>query len=137
MRIVSCIYLALLFVTGAAAAAQEKSQGAPAEFYGKWSGSWEGMGSSGGFELTLEKPTEKAAGGRVAVSGEPAYKAELKTLAFDGNKLTATYEFPPDPQLEVELSATFESGTAKGGWIVREKAGASEVASGTWTVSRK
>jgi hypothetical protein len=51
--------------------------------------------------------------------------------------MTATYDFPPDDQMEVELAATFEGTSAKGTWTVRQKADKSEVATGTWTVTRK
>jgi hypothetical protein len=136
MRTCWSVAAVLLMMAAVSLVGQDKSQGAPAELLGLWSGSWEGMGSSGGFELTLEKPKEGAAGGRVSVTGEPTYKAELKTLAFDGKKMTATYDFPPDDQMEIMLSATFDATTAKGTWSARQKAGGSEVASGSWTVSR-
>ncbi|HET7220099.1 MAG TPA: hypothetical protein VFJ02_18715 [Vicinamibacterales bacterium] len=130
--------LVLVLLGAGSVVAQEKPEGgAPADLYGTWSGSWEGGGSSGGFELTLEKPKEKAAGGRVAVTGEPTYNAEFKTLSFDGRKMTAIYDFPPDDQLEVVLNATFDGSSAKGTWTVRQKPGASEVATGTWAVARK
>jgi hypothetical protein len=105
------------------------------DFFGVWSGTWEGSGS-GGFELTLEKGKDDAPGGRVSVTGEPTYKATLKTLAFDNQKMSATYDFPADDRLEVALAATFDGNTAKGTWTVRDKSG-SEVASGTWTVTKK
>jgi hypothetical protein len=73
----------------------------------------------------------------VVVTGEPAYSAATKTLKIDGNKLTASYDFPPDPSLEVVLAAAFEGDTLKGTWIVRTKADGGEVASGTWTVKKK
>lgn len=137
MRTVARLCIALVLIAGAAPIAQETSRGAPAELHGTWSGSWEGMGSSGGFEVTLEKPKENAAGGRVAVTGEPTYNAEFKRLRFEGTRMNAIYDFPPDEQMEVVLTATFEGSTAKGGWVLRQKAGADEVASGTWTVTRK
>jgi hypothetical protein len=137
VQTVSRLCLALLMMAGAAVIAQEKPQGAPAELLGTWSGSWEGAGSSGGFELTLEKPKEGNAGGRVAVTGEPTYNAVLKTLAFDARKMAASYDFPPDDQLEVALTATFDGSTAKGTWVARQKAGGGEVATGTWSVAKK
>jgi hypothetical protein len=116
---------------------QATGQESPAgeRFVGVWSGSWEGAGATGGFELTLEKGSE-GIGGRVAVSGEPAYKAVLRSVAFDGPKMTARYDFPPDDRAEVLLTAAFEGPTAKGTWVVREKGGA-DVISGTLTVSKK
>jgi hypothetical protein len=103
---------------------------------GVWSGTWEGGGATGGFELTIEKAAGGIAG-RVAVSGEPAYKAVLKSVAFDGPKMTARYDFPPDDRVEVILTTAFEGTTATGTWVVREKGGADDVISGTLTVSRK
>jgi hypothetical protein len=116
------------------ATGQESSAGE--RFAGVWSGSWEGGGASGGFELTLEKGTEGTVGGRVAVSGEPAYKAVLRSVVFDGAKMTARYDFPPDDRAEVILTTAFEGATAKGTWVVREKGGA-DVINGTLTLSRK
>jgi hypothetical protein len=120
-----------------AEARQRGGEGAsPGELVGIWSGTWDGAGS-GGFELTLEKGKDGAPGGGVSVTGEPTYKATLKTLAFDGRKMTATYDFPPDEQVEVVLTATFEGQTAKGTWSARQKGGGAELASGGWTVTRK
>jgi hypothetical protein len=113
------------------------SAGTEAQSYlGTWTGTWEGMGSSGGFELTLEKGNESPTG-KVTVTGEPAYSAAIKTLKIDSNKLTASYDFPPDPSLEVLLAAAFEGDTLKGTWVARTKADSGEVASGTWTLKKK
>jgi hypothetical protein len=114
-------------------------QGSAGErFVGTWAGTWEMPGAgSGGFELTLEKGKDGAVIGNVAVTGEPAYKATIKTLSFDGPKMTALYDFPPDERAEVQLVATFDGSAANGTWVLREKAGGAEVASGTWTVKKK
>jgi hypothetical protein len=104
---------------------------------GTWTGTWEGAGGTGGFELTLEKPKDGALGGKVSVTGEPAYQATLKTAAIDGNKLTATYDFPIAEGAEVSLTCTFEEKTCKGTWVVREKATGNAAVDGTWTVTKK
>jgi hypothetical protein len=125
--------LALVLLVGfgvIAGAAQTPS------YLGTWTGTWAGLGQSGAFELTLEKGTEGPTG-KVVVTGEPAYSAATKTLKIDGNKLTASYDFPPDPSLEVVLAAAFEGDTLKGTWIARTRADGGEVASGTWTVKKK
>jgi hypothetical protein len=131
-----CLWIVVLGATGSAAqrGAEGSKPGEP--FLGTWIGTWDGSGT-GGFELTLEKDKEGAIGGRVSVTGEPTYKAALHTLAFDGKKMTASYEFPPDPAGEVRLSTTFDGNTAKGTWSLREKATGNEVAAGSWTVTRK
>jgi len=107
------------------------------QFLGVWSGTWEGAGGSGGFELTLEKAKDGAVTGKVSVTGEPTYQATFRTLSFDGSKMTASYDFPPEPAAEVLLTATFESSNAKGTWSLREKAGGTEAVSGTWNVAKK
>ena len=104
-------------------------------YYGMWSGTWEGGGGNGGFDLTLEAGKDGAPGGQVSVTGEPTYKATLKTLSFDGAKMTATYDFPPDPSILVTLGATFEGDAAKGTWAV--KGGNIDAMSGTWAVKKK
>ncbi len=104
------------------------------QYVGTWTGAWDGAGT-GGFELTIEKDKDGKLAGRVSITGEPSYKATLKTLAFDGAKMTGSYDFTPDDRAEVVLSASFEGTTAAGTWSLREKGG-NEVASGGWKVKR-
>jgi hypothetical protein len=134
-----CICLCVLILGAVGSEAQERGGKEPSagQFIGTWTGTWEGAGSSGGYELILEKGKDGALTGRVSVTGEPTYKATLKTLSFDGGKMTATYDFPPDDRLEVALEATFDGNTAKGTWVARGKSGGAEVANGMWTVTRK
>jgi hypothetical protein len=133
-----CIeWLAVVLVATAWAAhgiAQDASAGE--KYVGVWSGTWEGAGS-GGFELTLEKAKDGTLMGRVSVTGEPTYKATLSALSFDGPKMTARYDFPPEPAAEVLLTATFESDGAKGTWSLRETGSTTDVANGTWSVVKK
>jgi hypothetical protein len=127
----------LLIFGAVCSAAQKEAEKSPGEqFLGTWSGSWDGAGS-GGFELTLEKGSDGAVGGKVSVTGEPTYKATFNSLSFEGNKMSAKYDFPPDEGGEVVLAASFDGKTATGTWVLREKAGGNEVASGTWTVTKK
>lgn len=108
------------------------------QFAGTWSGTWDGGGGAGGgFEVTLEQPKEGPLTGRVAVTGEPEYKAAFTALSFEGKKMSAKYDFPPDPSAEVVLAATFDGNKATGTWSLRAKGGDGEVATGTWTVTRK
>ena len=127
-----------IFVLGATcSAAQGGAESKSGEqFLGTWTGTWDGAGS-GGFELTLEKDKNGAIGGTVSVTGDPTYKATLKTLTFDGKRMTATYDFPPDPGGEVRLATTFDGNSAAGTWSLREKATGNEVATGGWTVKKK
>ena len=120
-----------------AAAQGGVEKAAPGEqFIGEWAGTWDGAGT-GGFELTLEKNKDGALGGRASVSGEPTYKAILKTVAFDGQKMTATYDFTPDERAEVVLTLAFDAKSGKGKWLLREKGSNTEVATGTLALSKK
>ena len=112
------------------------AQSADDRFLGTWTGTWDGAGT-GGFEITLAKGSNGTLTGKVSVTGEPTYDATLRTAAFDGNKLNARYDFPPDQQGEVVLMATFENAKATGTWSLREKASGSELATGGWTVTKK
>ena len=105
------------------------------KYFGTWSGTWEGGGGSGGFDITLEAGKDGKPAGNVSVTGEPTYKATFKTLAFDGAKMTATYDFPPEPAVLVTLTATFEGDAAKGTWAI--KGDSFDPLSGTWTVKKK
>ena len=129
-----------LVICGAFVSATQRGESPPAgeQFVGTWVGTWEGAGSSGGIELILEKGKDAELTGRVSITGDPAYTATFKTLKFDGKKMTATYDFPPDPMaVEVMLDATFDGTKAAGGWSATDKSGGSQVASGTWSVSKK
>ena len=90
VRIVKIVgIVAFVCAVGGAAAGQPSGIDRHA---GTWAGTWDGAGS-GAFELTLDKK-EGAAAGRVAVTTDNGnYAAELKSVAFDGNKLTAKYDF--------------------------------------------
>jgi hypothetical protein len=129
--------LLLLGVVSSDAQQRGADGASPGDVAGVWTGTWEDGGAgAGGFELTLEKGKDGTLGGRVSVTGEPTYKATLKTLSIEGKTLSATYDFPPDDSIEVVLAATIDGGNAKGTWSARQKGGG-ELASGTWTVSRK
>ena len=141
MRKTQSIWCVLFIVIAGAASFTSAQRGAeesskPEQFAGKWSGTWDGAGSGGGFELTLEQEKDGPLTGRVAVTGEPEYKATFKALSFDGKKMKAKYDFPPDEGAEVLLTASFDGNKATGTWSLRAKAGDTEVASGTWTVTR-
>ncbi len=125
------VLMSVLVFAAIASAAQK-------DFFGDWSGTWEGGGSGGGgFELTLEKGKDGAPTGRVSFTGEPTYKATLKTVAIEGQKLTATYDFPADDSIEIALAATFDGDSVKGTWTARGKNGGSDMVSGGWTCKKK
>ena len=137
MRKTVSALLCLALFAAIASAGQKGAEGTPPgeQFVGTWSGSWEGGGGSGGFELILEKAKDGSTGGRVSVTGEPTYKATLETVSFEGPKMTARYKFPPDENMRVVLVTTFEGNTAKGTWALLDPGGG-EFASGTWTVKK-
>jgi hypothetical protein len=131
-------YICLLLLGTIGSAVQQRDAGQPpaSEFFGVWSGTWDGAGT-GGFELTLEGGTDGAPRGGVSVTGEPTYKATLRTVAFEGRKMKAGYDFPPDDRLEIVLEATFDGDSVKGTWSARGKAAGDEIATGTWMAARK
>ena len=140
MRKRCCVWLWLLIFGAICSASQRGAEGSSSgeQVLGTWTGTWDAPGAGGGgFELTLEKDKDGAVTGRVSVTGEPEYKAAFKTLAFDGKKMTAKYDFPLDPGVEVILETTFDGNNAKGTWSAREKPNGNEVATGGWTVTRK
>src|SRR5436190_21251786 len=99
MRHRCAVLLGMVFcgLCAVAAAAVQSSGGD--QYVGTWSGTWDGAGS-GEFGLTLEKK-DGALAGRVAVTTDAGpYTANLKTIAFDGAKMTAKYDFPLDAEAE-------------------------------------
>jgi hypothetical protein len=138
MHVRSCVWvLAAFFCAALAGTAASTEQQSGADYAGQWTGTWDGSGS-GNFELTLEKAKDGGTAGKVAVTTEQGnYTAELKTVSFTANKMTATYDFPLDPSAEVALAATFEAAKAAGTWSLRPKGGGAEVVGGSFTVSKK
>jgi len=134
------VLVVALLVAAAVCAAAQREGGKPEagqQFLGVWSGSWSSPdGASGGIELTLEREKDKPLAGRLSVTGEPEYKATFVSVEFDGAKMTARYDFPPDPAAGVVLAATFDGDAATGTWSLYEKASGNEVISGTWKVKR-
>jgi len=131
------MWLWLLVLIALWSGVQEAAQQSSGEkVIGTWAGTWEGAGGSGNLEVIFDK-ADAAVTGMVAVIGEPAYKATFKTLSFEGNKMTASYDYPPEPNVEVTLGAAFEGTEATGTWSAREKATNNEVASGTWKARKK
>ena len=134
----SLVVLVLILASAVSPAAQSGgAQSAdPDRYLGGWSGSWDAGATGGGFELTLEHEKDKPMAGKVSVTGEPEYKATLKSVSFDGAKMTAKYDFTPEPAAEVVLVATFEGNAASGTWSLVEKGSGNEIASGGWKVKR-
>jgi hypothetical protein len=130
-----CGFWLWVIVFGAICSAAQGG-GASDLFLGTWTGTWDGAGT-GGFEITLEKGQSGALAGKVSITGEPTYDATLKTVSFDGNKLSARYDFPPDPGGEVVLAGSFDGAKATGTWSLREKTNGTELAMGGWNVTKK
>jgi hypothetical protein len=130
--------LLLLVCSIASAASVDARQAAGADQYaGMWSGTYDG-GGTGQFEMTLVKAQDGAMTGKVDVTTEGGnYSADLKSVAFEGAKMTAKYDFPLDPSAEVIMTATFEGSTAKGTWSLRPKGQPDELASGGIAVTKK
>lgn len=138
MHIRSCVWvLAVFFCAALAGTAATTEAQSGADYAGQWTGTWDGSGS-GNFELTLEKGKDGGSAGKVAVTTEQGnYTADLKSVSFAANKMTAIYDFPLDPSAEVALAATFDGAAAKGTWSLRPKGGGAEVVGGSFTVSKK
>ena len=132
----STLSIAFFCAAGIAIAASTQSTNGAA-YAGTWSGTWDGAGS-GQFELTLDNAKDGAPIGRVAVTTDGGnYTADLRSIAYEGNKLNAAYDFPLDTSSEVAVSGSFEKESAKGTWSLHPKGQDAEVAGGTWTVTRK
>ena len=130
--------LLLLVCAIASAVSMNARQAANAgQYAGMWSGTYDGAGT-GQFEMTLVKAQDGAMTGKVDVTTEGGnYSADLKSVAFEGPKMTAKYDFPLDPSAEVIMTATFEGSAAKGTWSLRPKGQPDELASGGIAVTKK
>ena len=114
------------------------SQAAGDAYAGTWTGTWEGGGGTGTFELKLEASGGTVTGGVSVGTDAGPYTAKFKSLAFDGNKMTAKYDYPLETQAEIALTATFDGKNAKGTWSLAPQGQDQQVfMTGTWTVEKK
>ena len=134
------IVILLALALGVSLAAQASSG---EKYVGTWTGTWDGAGM-GTFEMTLDKAKDAPQGAQGALTGRVEvgtdggnYNATFKTIAFDGPKMTARYEFPLDTSAEIVVTATFEDKSATGTWAMRPKGQEGDLAAGTFAVTRK
>ena len=107
------------------------------EFLGSWTGTWEGAGSGGNFNITLTNDGGKL-GGKVDVGQDTGdYSATFSTISLEGGAFKARYDYTPDPQAEIILEGTFAGKEAKGSWAMVQKGGNEPFFNGTWEVTRK
>lgn len=106
------------------------------QYAGAWSGTYDGAGS-GQFEMLLDKGKDGMTGKVNVTTDGGNYSAELKSLSFEGAKMTTKYDFPLDPSAEVVMTATFDGSSAKGTWSLRAKGQTEELAGGGIAVTKK
>ncbi len=108
------------------------------QYAGAWNGTWEGDGAGGRFDLTLAAGSDGKLSGGVSVGQDAGdYTAQFSTVSIEGNKLKAKYDFPPDTQGEIVLTATFDGKNATGTWSLNPKGQEASMATGTWKVAKK
>jgi hypothetical protein len=112
------------------------------QYLGTWTGTWAGAdGSSGHFQLNLERGSDGRLSGSIAVSqdggGGSDYTAKLKNAAFAGDKFSAAYE-PPDGQSEITMKGTFGAKGGDGEWSLgaKDQPSSPAVSSGTWKIAK-
>jgi hypothetical protein len=133
--VVRCILVFLCGIAGAVHGDARQPVGG-SEYAGTWSGTWDGAGE-GKFDLMLASGSG-AMTGKVAVTTDNGnYDAALRAIIFAGKKMTAKYDFPLDPSSEVVVMADFDAKTSKGTWSLRPKGQDTEVAGGTFSLSRQ
>jgi hypothetical protein len=135
-RMVAMLILALSWMASAVRIdARQASSGE--QYAGSWTGTYDGAGS-GQFEMTLDKGQGGTMAGKVSVKTEGGdYTADLKSVTFEGAKMSARYDFPLDPSAEIIMTATFEGTSGKGTWSMRAKGQTDELAGGTIAVTKK
>jgi hypothetical protein len=110
------------------------------QYAGTWNGNWEGAGSSGRFDLTIQVGADGRLGGGVSVGSDQGdYTAKFSKIVFTGNKMTGNYDYPLDAQGEVSVTGTFDAKGASGTWGLGAKgqSGGQTMADGTWKTEKK
>jgi len=119
-----------------AAQTQNSKTSAGETFGGAWAGTFEGD-AIGKFEMTFAPGADGKHAGTINVTpdGGNGYDASFKSVSFDGDKIIAKYDSPGDSPAEVTMEGTSDGKAASGKWSIQAQG--SQVASGTWKVSRK
>jgi hypothetical protein len=117
--------------------AQDQKASENGRFVGTWAGKWEGGGSGGNIELSLSTESDKLVGKVSVTTDNGEFNTAIKTLSFDGNKMTAIYDNPGMDGVEVTLISTFDGNSTKGTWSMHQKGQTAEMFSGTWTATKK
>ena len=108
------------------------------QYAGTYSGTWEGAGGAGKFEMTLTVGTDGQLAGGVSVGSDQGdYTAKFTSLTLADGKLKAKYDYTPDTQAEIALSASVSGGVVSGEWLMLPKGQEQALANGTWKVSKK
>jgi len=105
--------------------------------FGHWKGNWEGGGDGGRFEITLTNAGD-VLGGKVDVgqaSGD--YTASFSAVTLQDGKLTARYDYTPDPQAEIVLEGRFDDAKASGTWSMVAKGNNEALFAGSWSVDKQ
>jgi hypothetical protein len=109
------------------------------QYIGLWKGTWEGAGAGGRFDLTVAKGSDGKLAVSVSVGTDMGdYTAKFSTVTITGDKLTGAYDYPPDAQGEVTVTASFDVKNAIGTWSLGAKGqpGGQAIA-GTWKVTKQ
>jgi hypothetical protein len=121
----------------AVAAAQTPSKATEKDLIGTWAGKYAG-GSSGSFELTINRDAEGKLSGSVSPKPDDgeAYTTPLTTVKFADGKVTITCS-DSSGQADITVEATVEGSSLTGTYAVRAKADGSEAERGTLTATKK
>jgi hypothetical protein len=103
-------------------------------FVGQWTGTYVGD-DTGQLTITLSRDADGRPTGGISAARDQGGRYELpfKSVSFDGDRMTAKYDWPEGG--EVTHEGTFGEDEAEGTWSFADPSGTT--AGGTWKVSRK
>jgi hypothetical protein len=136
MRKTLFVLLALAGLCTSAPAAQAP-KATEKDLIGTWAGRYTG-GSSGAYELTINRDTDGKLTGSVSPKSDDgeSYTTPLNAIKFADGKVTMTC-FDSSGNAEITVEATVEGSSLKGDYVVRARADGSEVERGTLTGTKK
>jgi hypothetical protein len=109
------------------------------QYLGAWTGTWEGAGESGRYDLTFHRANDGKLTGTIAVgSDEGDYSSTFRSLSLGDNKIVGTYDYPPNDKWEISLRGTFDGKSANGNWflLIKGHTDGQVLATGTWKVEK-
>ncbi len=136
----------LFFLTlGASVLLMGGARGTEADYHlGEWIGTWNNGGTSGHFNLALERAPDGTVTGNVDIVAdggktESEFAVDLRQITFDGDQMTAVFVTPEKDQKYIKMTGLLQQNVGHGEWVAHTAIDSGKEmlsGTGTWAVQK-